>query len=251
MKRKIISLILIFTLVVSVFVGCTNSTAANANPSSELKSRSNLSAYVVENNNGELLVSSKECGLIFVSTKPAKLKENGKEISASEIKPGMTVKIGFDGAILESYPGQIPNTETVTVVARQDDRISLFKEAFEHIYENREELEDEKTIALDFSKITSLSDEQKSALEYLLRNYFSTKTEANVIIANLQDLEERGAVKNLCFPGGILLSVEEKDEKTLSVRWWKSGLCASGFDDCTAKLSGDGWKIDYGAAWIS
>lgn len=251
MKRKIISSILLFSLILSVFVGCTKSTAANDNPSSEPKSRSYLSAYVVENNNGELLVSSKEGGLIFVSTGSAKLKNAGKEIPASEIKPGMTVKIGFDGGILESYPGQIPSTETITVIAQQNDRISLFKEVFEHIYETREKLEDEKTIALDFSKITSLSDEQKNALEYLLENYFSTKTEANVIRASLQDLEKSGAVKDLSFPNGILLSVEEKDEKTFSVRWWKSGLCASGNDDCSAKMKNGEWTITYSDPWIS
>ncbi len=252
MKRKIISLVCLFALVLSVFTACTKGAAANNEKTSDPKSSAVLSAYIVEANKKTktLLVSSND-GLLFVSADNAVVEKDGKTLSYEDLKPGMTVKIGYDGSVLESYPGQISNIETIKVVSQEDDKISLFKEMFIHIYENREKLEDETTIALDFTKITSLSKEQKAALFYVLGNYFSTKTEADVIESSYEELKKHGRLKDeYSFPGGIILSVGENEDGTFSGSWWKSGLCASGFN-CTAKMKNGEWKINYGEFWIS
>ncbi|MDO4379958.1 MAG: hypothetical protein Q4D20_03695 [Clostridia bacterium] len=250
MKRKIIASILLFAVVLTAFSGCTKGSAANENPSSAPQSGNSFSGYIVENTGKDLLVASKD-GLDFVSTESAKIQRDGKELSALDLKPGMTVKIDFDGTVLETYPGQIPNVGSITVTAEEEDKISLFKEAFIHIFETRENLGEEKTIALDFSKITSLSDEQICALEYVLENYFSSKTKANVIRGSYEELEKNGVIKDNFFPDGIILSLSEEKGNKFSVSWWKGGTCASGFSDCTAKMKNGEWVINYGDAWIS
>lgn len=250
MKRKIIALCCLLALVISAFVGCAKSSAANEDPSTDPKSAAVLSAYVVEKGNNDILVSSNE-GLFFVSCNGAAIEKDGKELAFSDIKPGMTVKIGYDGAVLESYPGQIQNTETIKVVSQEKDKISLYKEAFEYIFDNREKLENEQTIALDFSGITSLSDAQKNALEYVLGNYFRSKTDADVIRSSYEELSMHGRIKDFYFKNGILLSATENQNGSFNISWWKSGTCASGFENCKAKTVGDSWKISYGDAWIS
>lgn len=250
MKRKIIALCCLLALVISVFVGCVKGSAANEDPTADPKSAAVLSAYVVEKSGNDILISSNE-GLLFVSCDKVAIEKDGKELSFSDIKPGMTVKIGYDGAVLESYPGQIANTETIKVISQEEDKISLYKEAFEYIFDNREKLENEKTIALDFSGITSLSDEQKNALEYVLSNYFRSKTDADVIRSSYEELSNHGRIKDYYFKNGIILSATENKNGTFNISWWKSGLCASGFESCKAKMSGDKWKISYGDAWIS
>lgn len=248
MKRKIIASVLLFALVLTVFVGCTKGKAAD--DKKEPQDEPTLSGYVIENTSGNILVSSED-GLTFVSTEGAKIMNGQKEISASELKPGMNVKITYDGAVLESYPGQIPNTRTIKVMSQENDKVSLYKKAVIHTYEEREKLGEEKTIALDFSEITSLDEDQKNALEYVLGNYFATKTDANVIRGSYKELEKNGVIKNNAFNDGIILSVSEKGENKFSVGWWKSGTCASGFSDCTAKIKSGEWVINYGDAWIS
>ncbi len=253
MKKRIISLACLFALVLTVFTACTKGAAASDGKTSDPKSAAVLSAYVVETNQKSktLLVGSSD-GLNFVYTENAVIEKDGKTLSFEDIKPGMTVKIGYDGCVLESYPGQIPNTETIKVVSQEDDKISLFKKMFMYIFENKEDLEDETTIALDLTKITSLSQEQKTALIYVLSNYFFGKTDADVIEGSYEELKNSGRLKDDCsFPGGIILSVGENEDGTFFGSWWKGGLCASGFDKAKAKMKNGEWIIDYGSFWIS
>lgn len=250
LSKKLLAMLCLALLAFSALTGCTKGSAAGESTDTDPSSAAVLSAYIVENDGNSLLVSSDD-GLFFVSTENAAVEKNKKELSVSDLKTGMTVKIGYDGAVLESYPGQIANVETIKVISAENDKISLYKEAFKYIFDEREKLEDEKTIALDFSGLKSLSDSQKNALEYVLSNYFSTKTEADVIRGSYEELSLHGRIKDYDFPEGVILSAKENDNGSFSINWWKSGLCASGFDNCTAKLHGGEWKINYDGAWIS
>lgn len=249
-SKKSIALLCLALLLALTLTACTRSAAANSDPTKT--SAATLSGYLVENDNGSLLVSSEDSGLYFVSAETALVKKGGSELSVSELKPGMTLSIGYDGAVLESYPAQF-NAQTIVVTEETDDKISLYAQALRHIYEDGERMDSEKTIFLDLTKLTSLSDGQKNALAYVMSNYYHTKTEADVVRSSYEELESQGRLKDGAIKDGVIFSVKDSESKkgAFAVSQWWGPLGASGFGECTAKFKDGAWSINYGGAWIS
>lgn len=250
-NKRTASLLCLALLLALTLTACTRSAAVNEEPK-EAPSAS-LSAYLVENDNGSLFVSSEDSGLYFVSAEKAVIKKGNKALSVSELKPGMTLQIGFDGSVCESYPAQIPNALTIEVTDETDDKVSLYAQALKYIYENGERADWEKTIFLDLTKLTSLSNGQKSALAYVMSNYYHTKTEADVVRSSYEELKAQGRLENGSLKNGVIFSVRESESKkgAFEVSQWWSPLGALGFSGCTAKLKDGKWDISYGDAWIS
>ena len=252
MKRKI-SVVFAITCILFAFslllTGCTKGSAADTTPPGETEDENTLSAYVVKNSGNSLLVTA-DSGLYFVSLDGVKVFKNSKELESGNLSAGMSVLIGYDGNILESYPAQIASAHTVKIVSEAEDKISLYEQALKKVFDESGTFSDLKTVALDFSSVT-LTEPQKNALWYVLSNYLSTKTEANVICKSYDELEKDGMVGEEGFKDGVILSVKESEHNTFSVGWYKGPLGAGGYSDCTAKLRGGEWKIDYKTAWIS
>ncbi len=254
MKRKTIVSLCVLLLALSVLSGCTvgKATGKDDSPSGKT-SAAELTAYVVENNNGSLLVTGEE-GLLFVSTDTATVEKDGKTISNTDLESGMTVKIGYSGNILETYPGRINDAETVLVVSQQADKVSLYTQALKYIFDDSEENKNKKTIAIDLTGISSLDESKKSAIEYLLKNYVFSFGEKNVIRSSYDELMAQGRITddyNFDDGDGVIISLKENENDSFAISWWIGGLCASGCDNCTAKFSGGEWKINYTGFWIS
>lgn len=251
MKRKIsVMLTLICVLLASslLLTGCTKGSAADT-PTGVTEDETTLSAYVVRNSGNDLLVTA-DSGLYFVSLDGVKVFKNSKELESGKLSAGMSVLIGYDGSILETYPAQIASARTVKIVSEAEDKISLYEQALKKVFDESGSFSDLKTVALDFSSVT-LTEPQKNALWYVLSNYLRTKTEANVICKSYDELQKDGRVSEEGFKDGVILSVKEGKSNTFSVGWYKGPLGAGGYSDCTAKLHGGEWKIDYKTAWIS
>lgn len=248
MKRNIAAIICILALAVSFLTACTVSEAADTSSSTQEKNEAVLSAYIVEKDKNDLLVTA-DSGLYFVSIKNAKVQSGSKELETEKLKAGMSVLIGFNGAVLESYPAQIA-ADSVKILSETDDKISLYSTALKHLCNDEGFFSDIKTVALDFST-PSLSEPQKTALCYVLSNYLRSKAEVDVIQSSYKELEKDGRIKDGSYKDGIILSVEENENNTFSVSWYIGPLGAEGYSGCTAKMRGGEWKIDYGTAWIS
>lgn len=249
MKRKAAAIICILALAVSFLTACTKGSAVNTTTEETPKNENVLSAYIVKNNKTELLVTAED-GLYFVGIENARVLKDSKALDSGKLEAGMSVLIDFDGAVLETYPMQIKSADTVRVVSETQDKISLYAEAIEYLCKNDESLSELKTIALDFSAV-SLPEPQKAALEYVLSNFFSTKTKANIIRSTYKKLEEDGRIKDGSFKDGIIYSIKENDDGSFKIGNYVGPLGAEGFDDCTAKMVRGKWVINYGAYWIS
>lgn len=257
MKKKnitsVLALICIFALITAFFTGCAKVAAES---STETNNENVISARIVTAKDGNLLITSNS-GLYFISAeKGTAISKNGKSLNAADLKPGMDIQIVFDGMVLETYPAQIPNVETIKITAENDDKISLYEEAAKHIFEERADKDFEKskieTVALDLTGLSDLSKEEKSALEYVLRNYFYSECGADTIRSNYDELQENGRItKGGEFKNGVIISVATDKAKGFSLSLVRSVLCGYGYTGCTAKFKDGEWKISYGDAWIS
>ncbi len=242
MKKSavIISVLLLFAV---LFTACTKGTAAIAPELGDYV----LSAYIVKVDRKDVLAVADD-GLYFVSLSDSKVYENSKEIGKDELKAGMSVQIGFDGVVLESYPGQI-TADIIKVTGETQDKISLFEKVFEEFFNQREDCSWYKTVALDFTKL-SISEPQKNALEYVFTNYLRTKTNADVIRSTREELEKEGKLKDGIFENGVILSIKENGDATYDFRAYTGPLGAEG-STFKAKMRNGEWKIDYTNYWIS
>ena len=150
MKKSavIISVLLLFAV---LFVACAKGSATDESTDKTPQNENVLSAYIVKNSGKDLLVTAED-GLYFVSLSDSKVYENAKEIGKEELKAGMSVQIGFDGVVLESYPGQI-TADIIKITGETQDKISLFEKVFEEYFNQRDDYSRFKTVALDFTKL--------------------------------------------------------------------------------------------------
>ena len=246
MKKSavIISVLLLFAV---LFAACAKGSATDESTDKTPQNENVLSAYIVKNSGKDLLVTAED-GLYFVSLSDSKVYENSKVIGKEELKAGMSVQIGFDGVVLESYPGQI-TADIIKVTGETQDKNSLFEKVLEEFFNQREDYSWYKTVALDFTKL-SVSEPQKNALEYVFTNYLSTKTNADVIRSTREKLEKEGKLKDGVFENGVILSIKANGDSTYDFRAYTGPLGAEG-STFKAKMKNGEWKIDYTGYWIS
>lgn len=251
-KKKLFALLALFcafALAASCLTGCTNRAKAENEPT--LSNENNLDALIVSAKDGELLVTSSS-GLYFLTVgEKAEVLKNGKPLGKNDLRAGMNVRIKFDGIILETYPARIPNAKRLLVESEGEDKISLYREAVEHIFEERKGKDfDEaalKTVALDLTKLSDLSAAEKSALEYLLRNYFYSQNTADVIRSTFDGLSQSGRTEN-----SLVITLKSgKGKNSFSLSQISGSLGGYGYDSCKATLKNGEWQIDYGGSWIA
>lgn len=249
---SIIAAICLFALMIPLFCGCS-AKADNENENA-IKSESTIGGEIVSVRNGELLVSS-DSGLYFVSNdEKTVFSKKGRGFEKSELRPGMAVQIGYNGIVQETYPAMV-YAEQINVTAEEGSKINLYAEALKHIIEENErpQMKTVKTIALDFTELSDLSDKQKDALEYLMTGYFMQKSNAELIRSSYQELLKDGRLtKDGEFEDGVIFSIGNNEGKKsffVSQNW--AALNGDGCKDCTAKIRNGEWEIKYDGLWIS
>ncbi len=258
MKNKkllsLLALICLFAVAVSAFTGCTNSAAAENEPTDT--NENIIAAQIVSAKDGELLVTS-DSGLYFLTVgEKTSVSKDGKALEKTDLRPGMKIQIAFDGSVLETYPARIANIEAVKITAEEEDKISLYSEAVKHIFEERKGKdfyeENLETVALDLTELSELSKAEKTALEYVLRNYFFSHTEADLIRSSYEELSKSGRLKDGEFKNGLIISIKSgKGKNSFSLSLIAGSLCGYGYEKCTAKLKNGEWKISYDDVWVS
>ncbi|MDD3347243.1 hypothetical protein [Oscillibacter sp.] len=178
--------------------------------------------------------------------------ENGAD---GALRDGALVEIAFSGDILESFPAQLCQVSSLTVLEDGfDDRCALYFRVLNDLWTVDEGLNSDLTaLGVDLSA-TGLSESERAAVAWAF-------SEAHGIVpvqGTFAELTEQGYITGEPLEGsdarfwqwtdGCLFSITEKpSEGTTSlniVRFdaqkWRSGTGAYYFADCTAVQSADG-----------
>lgn len=218
---------------------------------------------VIEVNETGLLVTGSEgdFDLFMVSTKDAQITDQkGREITLTDLHPGMVLEFEGIGAIAEMYPGLF-DVNSVRVVEQGDDLVGLYRRALWELWETDPALnENITTIGIDFSGLSNLSEVERNALKYTLECDVWAKTGqfVDVVTGTWQELCDEGYIdgKNLYWENGVFLSVAVtktgEREFTFEAQKWRSGTGAIYFKDCEANRGKDGqWNYKLGSFAIA
>lgn len=208
-------------------------------------------------NSSLLAIGSSDADLFFLPTSDVQiLNLKNKEISSSELVPGMILTITYNGEIMESYPASFGEVSTMKVKQIGSNLVELYYQMILDIFSQDTALNDDTSIiALDLTQASNLTDGEKSALSYLVMNGFMK----DCYLYTYEELISEGLIDDeaLYFRDGILITIavtkETSDSFTFSISKWRSGLGAIGYNDCTAKRNGTEWtyKLTNGLMWIS
>lgn len=103
---------------------CALSLAACGTP----KAPATMDVTIIEKNGTSLLVvvdGQGAGGALTVGTNHPLYDQNGKEITADALYPGLQLEIGFDGSILETFPGQVSGCKYLKITGEETDIADL------------------------------------------------------------------------------------------------------------------------------
>jgi len=258
-KNYIIFALICFSLFIG---GCTKEeletpqpldTDQVSNNIGEIQSEKVITGKIIETREESFLVADTEDenGLYQVSLDT--LKGNTSEISAGDM-----VEIGFDGLVLEIYPAIIANPDYMVFLEKSEDFVGLYHDIFIDLYETDSGLNSGiDFIAVDLTKDNILTDSEKNALLYLLRNAAQVETRLatydDLFLENLVSVDRETEFSQI--DTGILFIMEtsdlEKDSFQFTAEKWRSSLGAYVFYDCTAKKDKGIWGYEIGEEMIS
>lgn len=194
-------------------------------------------------------------GLIALSLDGLEITdEAGNEMKKEDLSGGMLVHVTYDGAIMETYPERLSKPTKLSVIKREKDILGLYRQVIWDIYETDQALNSGKYLALDFTKVSRLSDTQKQALMYLLSDDFQKES----FMGTMESLKKDGYVdgENLVFQDGVLITLEdesedEEEEFSFHVQKWKSGKGAILWNACKATWNGNAYSYEIGEMGVS
>lgn len=147
------------------------------------------------------------------------------DLFGDELKPGMTAHIGYDGVVLETYPGQI-QVDSLSVDAYDDGVLSMFFEILEDLYNTWDWMnQDIKYLGIDLTRVHSLSQEEQQAVAWL----FATRHGVEPVCGSFYEIVEQGFfnTESTAWEDGALLRVEMletlEDSFTVQCGKWKEG----------------------------
>ena len=114
---------------------------------------------------------------------------DGSDAFVADLKRSMLVDIVFDGTIMESFPMQLGNIEKLIIKSQGEDIAGLYKKVIDDLFQVDPGLNDNISIlAFDFTKVTNITEAEKSALIYIIGNTYKTEAFA----ATYDELYEQG-----------------------------------------------------------
>lgn len=216
-----------------------------------------MTCRVMEEEDGSLLlakVEGRRADVFTASCREAEMKF--EDPARTEIREGDLVEVVFDGGIMETYPAQLGSVLEVWVKAEGfDDSAMLYLDVFEDMVgEDSALAHDAQMIGLDLSQ-TALSPAEQSAAALLLE----WDTGLTVLKGTMEELTEQGYIdmENLYWEDGYFLSVTEEERTdtrlTFSAQFWRSGLGALFYSDCSVGRAENGPWEEYiiGAVAVS
>lgn len=250
MKKRVFALLL--SALILLLCACGGKPSASAN-----------TYKIIEVGERTLLVTGSEgdFDLSSVSTEGARITdEKGREITHSDLRPGMILELGGCSAPYETYPRQF-DVKSVRVLKQGDDLVGLYRRVLWELWENDPALnENITTIGIDFSGLSNLSEVERNALKYTLECDVWVKTGqfVDVVTGTWQELCDEGYIddENLYWEDGVYLSIVVTNpgerEFTFEAQKWRSGTGAIWFKGCTAKQGKAGqWNYELGGFAIA
>lgn len=132
--------------------------------------------------------------------------------------------------------------------------IELYFTAMKDLYHTDPGLNSGITVAaFDLTGVSNLTEEEKSALIYLVGRDLGLDTMAGTF----EELCEAGIIdkEKMVFENGILFEIETKETGDnrfeFNASKWRSGLGAYLFMDCVAEKNGENWSYTVGVQAIS
>ena len=155
---------------------------------------------------------------------------------------------------MESYPAQLGEPVYLKITGQGDDLVGLYQTVFEDLWDVDPGLNGEiETMAFDLSKVSNLSDSEKSALIYLVSGSHGIFG----ISGTFDELAEQGYIDKdqLLFEKGILFQLEvtntSKTGFVFNASKWRSGDGAYFYQDCRAVERDGNWEYTVGSEAIS
>ena len=180
------------------------------------------------------------------------------------IKAGDIVEVTFNGMIMESYPPQLGDP-SLKLKEQGTSILPMLEEIFYELWERDRLLnEDLDIIAMDFDKISILSDIEKEAFRKILDNYMYSNHNIRVIESNFEKLKAENMLKpfgdienSYQFENGLLFSFDTQEDTlipitslSMTVSKWRSPLGAYGFV-INSKLENNEWTYEIENEFIS
>lgn len=169
----------------------------------------------------------------------------------------MLVFFGCEGIGAESE-SETKNSSLTTGTTADNEAIAaeelfeLYLTLFNQIYADDIGLNyDISVIAVDFSKIENLTENEKALLVSQL-----PKNGLEIRAATYEALKNEGLIdENGIFTGGVLISIDSKttgeNKVTFSLSKYRTPIGGTGYSHSTAVFQNREWTISYKGEWIS
>lgn len=178
---------------------------------------------------------------------------DGGALAVSDLKAEEIVELTWNGAVMETYPGQFGYDELKKTGETGSSSFLFYRKLLKELAETDPGLNDGVNLGyFDFTGITSLSEGEKEGLAYLAGSDYSAmgtqSTEAELKAEGILD-EEKG------IEYGILVTVEEtsfkEDSITCNAKKYRSGTGAYYFQNVKAEYKNGEWEYKIGDHMIS
>lgn len=167
--------------------------------------------------------------------------------------PGTTVQVGYDGYVMETYPGQI-TAKYLTAEAYDGGLISLYLDALEDLYGQDTGMNDSCTyFGFDLSGAPGLTPAEQQAVGWV----FAASQGCEPLFGTIEELGREGYInmEGLYWEDGLHFTLradsQAEDCFTLDCTKWKSGTGAIGYKLPVAKKDGLWTMGDTSEFWIS
>lgn len=218
------------------------------------KSDAVLTGKIVKLYDKSFLLTGSKMGELYTVSSALDVYVGGEKTDMSALAAGQTVEIGYSGMVMESYPMQLGSPEYIKIVKEGNDLVGFYENVIDELWDRDPGLNSNADVmAFDLSKAANLTEGEKSALIYIAAGARGLQG----IAGTFDELSEQGYIdkENLSFKTGLLFTLTVSDAAdesfTFSLKKWRSGTGAYGFDDCKAKKTDSGWHYTIGGEWIS
>lgn len=214
----------------------------------EKQTAATLAGVIVALEEGSVLVAPEDGGICWVNRDGALTG-----FDDAQLAPGTRISVGFGGDVMESYPAQIADVETVEL-KEGDDLAGLYLEVIDALWKVDSGLNGgAEYLAFNLSACDNLTAGEREAVVWMA----ASERGLTPLTGTFDELVEQGYIDGeaLYFEDGLLISFSNMEFSDRSFRFdaqkWRSGLGAYFFTDCTAKLGSDGWNYEIGGEAIS
>lgn len=211
-------------------------------------------------NDGNLLLAGTgdDTSLYHLPTKDLPITFEGK---SKTLIDGMLIEIGYDGMIMETYPGQFNHPSSIRVLKDgTDTKCAMYLDVLNELWKEDAALQyDISMVGFDLSSTSLTASEQAGIMWAFAEKHQLFNDNISPIQGTFDELTEQGYInkEELYWEDGCLLSITEKsldgNKITFDAEKWRSGLGAYFYIDCTANQGKDGVWSDWemGSAAIS